>query len=151
MTEEDSYIAIHDNSPVSIEAAWKFINKAEYGGNAFLVGSIRNQNQGKEVASVEYDVYDALFVKTLKELYVSLLNKHQCLLKMYVAHSKGLVHVGEASIVIAFSSPKLKEAQLACKETFEFIKYKSPVWKKEFYVKEGETGWVQGHALCQSL
>jgi molybdopterin synthase catalytic subunit len=64
------------------------------------------------------------------------------LLRCTVYHRLGIVPVGEASIVIAVSSPHRKEAFVACEYILEQVKLKVSVWKKEVY-DTGETEWKE--------
>lgn len=59
-----------------------------------------------------------------------------------VYHRLGTVPVGEASIVIAVSSPHRKEAFSACEYILEQVKLKVPIWKKEIY-EDGEPSWKE--------
>ena len=61
-----------------------------------------------------------------------------------VHHRLGLVPVGEASIVIAVSSPHRKEAFVACEYILEQVKLNVPIWKKEVY-ESGEPQWKANH------
>jgi molybdopterin synthase catalytic subunit len=57
-----------------------------------------------------------------------------------IYHRLGIVPVGEASIVIAVSSPHRKEAFVACEYILEQVKLKVPIWKEEIY-DSGESEW----------
>lgn len=61
------------------------------------------------------------------------------LTRIAISHRLGQVPVGEASIVIAVSSPHRKEAFEACELVLEQVKAKSPIWKREWYA-EGQEG-----------
>jgi molybdopterin synthase catalytic subunit len=64
------------------------------------------------------------------------------LLHCAVHHRLGVVPVGEASIVIAVSSPHRKESFVACEYILEQVKLVVPIWKKEIY-EEGEPKWKE--------
>lgn len=55
-----------------------------------------------------------------------------------VHHRLGTVPVGEASIVIAVSSPHRKEAFRICEDILEQVKAKAQIWKREYYANERE-------------
>lgn len=61
------------------------------------------------------------------------------LIRCAVYHRLGLVPVGEASIVIAVSSPHRKEAFRACEFILEEVKLKAQIWKREWYEGDEET------------
>ncbi|PPR05703.1 hypothetical protein CVT26_008944 [Gymnopilus dilepis] len=62
----------------------------------------------------------------------------QSLIRCAIHHRLGTVPVGEASIVIAVSSPHRKEAFKACEEILEEVKRKAQIWKREYYEGEDE-------------
>jgi molybdopterin synthase catalytic subunit len=49
----------------------------------------------------------------------------------------GEVPVGEASIVIAVSSPHRREAFEACEFVLEEVKKQAQIWKREWYLDDG--------------
>lgn len=65
-----------------------------------------------------------------------------------VHHRLGEVPVGEASIVIAVSSPHRKQAFVACEYILEEVKAKAQIWKREYYVghKDDEASWKANNA-----
>lgn len=62
-----------------------------------------------------------------------------------VHHRLGLVPVGEASIVIAVSSPHRREAFRACEYILEEVKLKAQIWKREWYEGDDveEASWKE--------
>ena len=52
------------------------------------------------------------------------------------------------AILIAVASPHRAEAYEASRHLIENLKTRAPIWKKETY-EDGESAWLQGHALCQ--
>ena len=55
-------------------------------------------------------------------------------------HRVGEVGIGEASVVLAFSSPHRADALRACAWAIDELKAKVPVWKKEVYA-DGDDSW----------
>jgi molybdopterin synthase catalytic subunit len=57
-----------------------------------------------------------------------------------VQHRTGTLNIGEASVVVAASSPHRAEAFDACRYVIDELKQRAPIWKKEI----GEAGnfWV---------
>lgn len=62
------------------------------------------------------------------------------LTKLAIHHRLGEVPVGEASIVIAVSSPHRREAFEACEWILEEVKKKAQIWKREWYDENDGTG-----------
>jgi len=112
---------------------------------------------GQVVTRLEYQAYSKLAVKTMSDIFSSAhanatRSEHAVLsgppvsplLHCVVHHRLGVVPVGEASIVIAVSSPHRKEAFVACEYLLEQVKLNVPIWKKEVY-GSGESRWKANH------
>ena len=108
---------------------------------------------GRVVTRLEYQAYSKLAVKTMSDIFLSAhanatRSEHavssgprvSALLRCVAHHRLGVVPVGEASIVIAVSSPHRKEAFVACEYLLEQVKLRVPIWKKEVY-ESGEPRW----------
>lgn len=109
------------------------------------------------MARLEYQAYSKMAVKTMKEIFLSVharatRSEHAVssgppvspLLHCVVHHRLGVVPVGEASIIIAVSSPHRKEAFVACEYLLEQVKLNVPIWKKEVYEND-EPRWKANH------
>ena len=101
---------------------------------------------GQVVTCLEYQAYSTMAVKTMTDIFLSAQanatrSEHAAssgppvspLLRCVVHHRLGAVPVGEASIVIVVSSPRRKEAFVACEYILEQVTLKVPIWKKEVY------------------
>ena len=112
---------------------------------------------GQVVTRLEYQAYSKMAVKIMADIFLSAhanatLSEHAVpsgppvspLLRCVVHHRLGVVPVGQASIVIAVSSPHRKEAFVACEYLLEQVKLNAPIWKKEVY-ESGEPRWKANH------
>ena len=106
---------------------------------------------------LEYQAYSKLAAKVMADIFLSAhanatRSEHAVLpgppvsplLNCVVHHRLGVVPVGEASIVIAVSSPHRKEAFVGCEYLLEQVKLNVPIWKKEVY-ESGEPRWKANH------
>ena len=144
--EENIKIIVSDKK-LDIEQAFLFSNSPEHGACNSFIGRIRNENLGRDVLGVSYDVCEPLAQNILEKLCGEVLQKWGKNLKIYIAHFKGRLNIGEVSIIISVSSPHRDESFKACRFIIEEIKHRAPIWKQEHYV-DGDSEWVQGHALC---
>lgn len=135
-------------SPLDTVEALAFVEAPENGAGALFLGAVRNRNQGRDVKGVSYDVFAPLAEQSFTEICKEAQGKWGPDLRLYVVHGKGHLPVGGLSIIIAAGSPHRDEAFRACRYVIEEIKNRSPVWKQEHYT-DGDSEWVQGHALCQ--
>ncbi len=132
---------------LSLEEAAAFVNAPENGAMDMFVGRVRNHNLGKAVNAVSYDAFDPLACQVFRELCAEAIMKFDKRLRCYIAHYKGRLEIGGISVVIAAGSPHRDESFRACRYLIEELKLRAPIWKQEHYV-DGDSEWVQGHALC---
>lgn len=138
----------HEASPLDPAEALDFVAAPENGAGALFLGAVRNLNMGRDVRAVSYDVFAPLAEESFREICAEAREKWGEGTNIYVAHAKGKLAVGDLSIVIAAGTPHRSESFAACRYVIEEIKKRSPIWKQEHYT-DGDSEWVQGHALCQ--
>jgi molybdopterin synthase catalytic subunit len=115
-----------------------------HGAVAQFFGVVRNHNEGLAAAAVDYDVHPELASKALAELCRDICAEYP--VRLVIFHSRGLVQVGEASVVIAASSAHRKDALGAVSDAIDQLKVRVPIWKKEIGL-DHEQRWLDGHSL----
>ena len=135
-----------EEEKISSEKAKDFILSEKNGAEAIFVGRVRNENNGKKVTAVTYDVHDQAVIKSFQSICIDAKSKFDKSASIFLEHAKGYVPVSEISILIAVSSGHRDEAFKICRYILEEIKHKSPIWKKEHYI-EGNEQWLPGHSL----
>ena len=131
---------------ISSEKAKKFILSEKNGAESIFIGRVRNENSGKKVTAVTYDVHDQAVIKSFQSICNDAKNKFDKNASIFLEHAKGYVPVGEISILIAVSTDHRDEAFKMSRYILEEIKHKSQIWKKEHYV-DGKEEWLPGHSL----
>ena len=131
---------------ISSEKAKKFILSEKNGAESIFIGRVRNENSGKKVTAVTYDVHDQAVIKSFQSICSDAKSKFDKSANIFLEHAKGYVPVGEISILIAVSSEHREEAFKICRYILEEIKHQSPIWKMEHYA-EGKEEWLPGHSL----
>jgi MoaE-MoaD fusion protein len=111
----------------------------EAGAVASFVGTVRRSSRGRNVQYLEYEAFEEMAEPMLVQLGESLTEKHG-LTAVAIHHRIGRVEIGEASVVIAVSSPHRASALDACREAIDTLKETIPLWKKEVY--EGGEEWI---------
>ena len=132
------------DGPCHIGGLDRWVQDPAHGAIAQFSGVVRNHNEGLLAAAVDYDVHPELALKALNELCQELCTNHP--VKLVMIHSRGLVRVGEASVVIAASSAHRKDALGAVSEAIDQLKIRVPIWKKEIG-PDDEQRWLDGHSL----
>jgi len=135
-----------EEDKISLEKAKEFIISRKNGAESIFIGKVRNENSGKKVTAVTYDVHDQAVIKSFQSICNDAKTKFDKSSSIFLEHTKGYVPVGEISILIAVSSGHRDEAFKICRYILEEIKHKSPIWKKEHYT-EGNEEWLPGHSL----
>ena len=135
---ENINVAISSEA-LSVESCYQFVLNPECGGNALFVGTVRNQNLGKEVTHLEFECYESMALKELSKIAhraIDLFGIH----KISMHHRVGKVELEGIAVVIAVSSKHRKAAFEACEFAIDELKKTVPIWKKEFW--KGGDYWV---------
>ena len=132
---------------INISKAETFIKSSSYGASIIFIGTIRVNNEDKEVTGMTYDSHDELVLKSFEEIYKEAEDKLQIKDKaVFIEHIKGYVELGEASIIIAVACKHRDQAYVLSRYIIEEIKKRSPIWKKEHY-KNLESEWLKGSPI----
>lgn len=130
-------------------AALEFVSDPGFGGITMFVGRVRDLNQGRDVTGVSYDMFDPLALTVFAQAVVEAEAAVGPKLKVYVAHAKGRLAVGDLAVVVAAGTPHRDEAFRACRSVIEKVKHQAPIWKQEHYV-DGDSVWSEGCSLCEA-
>jgi molybdopterin synthase catalytic subunit len=136
------------DQPIDIAASHAFVADPAHGAVNSFVGAVRQTNLGRDVVGVSYDVFEALASTVLRQLCEKVCGQYGGKINISLSHFKGRLDVGGISVVIAVSTPHRAESFDACRLLIEELKHQAPIWKQEHYT-DGDSEWVQGHALCQ--
>ncbi|MBI4925459.1 MAG: molybdenum cofactor biosynthesis protein MoaE [Bdellovibrio sp.] len=126
-----------------------------HGAQLFFLGVVRNNNNGKKVRAVSYDVHRELASKVFQEICQEVYNsnvskKPESNINILLIHRVGTLQVGECSVLIAVGAPHRDEVYRISRHIIEELKTRAPIWKKEHY-EDGESEWLKGHELCGTL
>ena len=110
-------------------------------------GWIRNLNEGQSVMRLEYEVYEPLSITEGKKILAEAAAKFPHL-HAHCVHRSGLLEIGDCAVWVGVSSPHRDEAFQACRYIIDAVKFRLPIWKKEFYTN-GDSGWVNCERCAQ--
>lgn len=125
--------------PLSLETIARSVTRSSSGAIATFVGVVRESSRGRRVTSLEYEAYPEMAVATLGEIAAEI-RARWAVDDVAIVHRVGRLVVGEASIVIAVSSPHRREALAACALAIERVKERAPIWKREVWADGSE--WI---------
>ena len=110
------------------------------GGTAVFVGSVRDMNEGREVATLHLEHYPGMTEKALADIEQQALQRWS-LEASLVVHRYGTLTAGEDIVLVICCSAHREAAFEACAFLMDWLKTSAPFWKLE----TGETGesWVE--------
>jgi molybdopterin synthase catalytic subunit len=133
-------------SALSIDEAVAAVSHPSAGGICIFLGVVRDRNEGRDVARLEYEAYAPMALAEMKRIAQEVCAEAGGV-RVAILHRTGSLSVGETAVVCAASAPHRNEAQTACRRLIDAIKADAPIWKRE----HGPNGayWVGWHdARC---
>jgi molybdopterin synthase catalytic subunit len=146
----DIHTAVVDIADDTLDpsAALEFVSDPRFGGITTFIGRVRVHNLGREVTGVSYDMFEPLALKTFRAIAERAQVEIGGPMKLYIAHAKGSLTIGDLAVVVAAGTPHRDEAFRACRLAIEAVKHEAPIWKQEHYV-DGDSAWSEGCSLCE--
>ncbi|KAM6328138.1 molybdopterin synthase catalytic subunit isoform 3-T3 [Alca torda] len=96
-----------------------------------LLGTTRNNFEGKKVIHLEYEAYTSMAESEIKKICRDVRQKWPSIKHIAVHHRLGVVPITEASVIIAVSSPHRAESLEAVTYCINTLKASVPIWKKK--------------------
>lgn len=118
-----------------------------HGGENIFLGRVRKHNQGRIVETLSYDSFAPLCEKIFRDMAQEAQDRWGRDMHILILHRVGRLVIGDTAVIIAVSSKHRDESYQASRYIIENLKQRAPIWKKEHYI-DGESEWLQGHALC---
>ena len=106
------------------------VTRAEAGGIAVFVGTVRSENAGHAVTLLEYQAYASMAAKEMARIAAEIQIEIGDV-RLAVLHRVGSLKVGDTAVVCAASTPHRAEAFTACRLLIDRIKARVPIWKRE--------------------
>ena len=108
------------------------------GGIATFTGTVRDATRGRRVLRLEYEAYAPMAERKLAEIGQAVGREHGA--EVAIVHRVGVLHPGDAAVVIACAAAHRTPALRACEACIEALKRDVPIWKREVY--EDGSEWV---------
>lgn len=135
-------IALRD-VPLDAGALLAAVSDPEHGGTALFVGTTRRETGGREVAALEYEVYEELALSEMAAIAAEAERAFGA--RVAVEHRTGAVAVGDPSVIVAASAGHRPAAFAACRFVIDELKARVPIWKRTVYA-DGGVAWIDGSA-----
>ncbi|PRP77146.1 molybdopterin synthase catalytic subunit-like [Planoprotostelium fungivorum] len=128
------------SAPISLDRLTQFVGCAEAGAISTFSGTTRNNFNGKKVLKLKYKAYEPMAIKEMRKIVDETKKK-------WNIERAAMVPIGEASVIIAFSSAHRRESLEAVSWAIDELKAKVPVWKKEYY-EDSKAVWKENSECC---
>ena len=126
--------------PIDTQRLRESLEDSRAGGYAAFEGWVRNENGGREVRRLEYEVYEPLSLKEGRKI-IAEARANWPLIGVRLVHRSGLLELGDCAVWVGVAARHRDEAFKACRYLIDELKVRLPIWKKEHYVN-GDAGWV---------
>jgi molybdopterin synthase catalytic subunit len=124
-------------SPLNVADAVAFVTDPEAGGIDIFLGTTRAEG---DLLALDYEGYESMARNQLTEL-ASGARAQFPVKKLVILHRLGRVAIGEASVLIAVSTPHRADAFACCRWIIDELKKEVTIWKKEIWSSRDGT-WV---------
>ncbi len=118
------------------------------GGFVTFRGRVRDTSGGRRVVSMEYETYSDLAEKEGERILAEAREKFG-ILEAHCRHRSGRLSPGETAVWVEVAAAHRKEVFETCQYIIAELKYRLPIWKKEYY-EDGDSGWVQSESGAAS-
>lgn len=129
--------------PRAVEA---LVAGPDIGAICTFTGTVRDNARERDVTSLDYEAYVPAAEKMLAHIGAEIVDRWPGV-RTAITHRTGLLHPGEASVVIACASAHRAESFAAAEYAIDRIKEIVPIWKKESY--DDGSSWIGSEADYQ--
>ena len=127
-----------DELPVGAVAEWAVLPSC--GAVVTFTGTARDHADGRpDVSQLEYEAYESQIGPRFLAIVDEARRRWPDLGRVAVLHRTGPVAIGEASVVVAASSPHREAAFEAARWCIDSLKATAPIWKRETWA--GGESW----------
>ena len=128
--------------PLDLDALLTETEDDRCGALVVFGGTVRLNNAGREVESMDYSAYGPLAARTLADIEAETTDRfdaHAC----RIQHRTGRLGLGEVSVYVVVRAVHRDAAFAAARHALEELKARVAVWKNEFYA-DGSSAYLEG-------
>jgi molybdopterin synthase catalytic subunit len=103
---------------------------ARVGAIATFVGTVRDRNDGSDVAAMTLEHYPGMTEKSLEEI-IEKAKARWDIFEVLIIHRVGPLNIEDQIVLTAVTSAHRGEAFAACEYVMDYLKTLAPFWKKE--------------------
>lgn len=124
---------------IDIQPLVDLVTHPNAGAISTFIGTVREITKGKKTLYLEYQAYEEMAEKKLKQIGDEILHKHPEAI-VAIHHRVGHLDISDVAVVIAVSTPHRDASFDASRYAIERIKEIVPIWKKENW-EDGQS-WI---------
>lgn len=128
------------STPLDPDVLRRELHDSESGGFVSFEGRVRPRNDGREVRSLEYEVYGELAQKEGARIVAEAREKF-AVLSAGCVHRVGHLQIGDIAVWAGVAAEHRSAAFAACRYIIDELKTRVPIWKKEHYAS-GSSQWI---------
>ncbi|MBE9176733.1 molybdenum cofactor biosynthesis protein MoaE [Synechocystis salina LEGE 06155] len=135
-------LALFDISdqPINAQPLISALQCDQAGALVTFAGWVRNHNDGKQVNSLEYQVYEELAINEGCKIIAEAKEKYD-LHHAIAVHRSGHLKIGETAVWVGTVASHRQAAFNGTQYVIDQIKLRLPIWKKEHYLNH-PAAWV---------
>jgi MoaE-MoaD fusion protein len=141
MYTSQQYKIVYDR--IDPELVLNTVLDPDHGASIVFVGTTREHTNGQRTLLLQYEAYEPMALRTMEQIGEEIAQRWSGS-RAAITHRLGVVGIGEASVVIAVSSPHRDWAYQASRYAIDRLKQIVPIWKKEVW--EDGSEW-KGHQM----
>jgi molybdopterin synthase catalytic subunit len=111
-------------------------------------GIVRDNTRGRRTLYLNYEAYEAMALKQMKELSAESKSRFG-VRSGSIVHRLGRLEMGETSVLIVVASAHRGAAFEACRWIIDTLKKTVPIWKKEYFA-DGAV-WADGEPFPEEI
>lgn len=120
----------HQDFDLSAEVAALRLCDMQVGAVCSFVGTVRDRNEGDQVASLELEHYPGMTEKAIEAMIDAAMSRFD-IRSARVIHRIGLLQPLDQIVLVAVTSAHRGESFQACEFLMDYLKTQAPFWKKE--------------------
>ena len=107
------------------------------GAVSSFIGYVRDENNNKEVKSINLEVYQEMAHKQFEKI-INNANLKWKLEDSLIIHRYGKLEVNSKIVLVACFSKHRKDSFESCNFIMDYLKKEAPFWKNEFYADKNK-------------
>ncbi len=126
--------------PIETDKVLASVQSDQSGASVLFVGTTRQFTGDKETLKLDYECYEPMAIKKMQQLCDQARIRWP-VTECSIVHRVGTIELGEASIVVAVSTPHRLASFEAAQWIVDTLKQQVPIWKREYWA-DGTQEWV---------